>query len=241
MPSDLVLRKQELIDNPTPRCPVCLVLDISPSMSGDTAIGAATRQMNPRPIDELNAGVHQFFNEVKTDAVARHSVEVGIVTFAGEARLALDFASLDRAAPPRLDIDSSIGGTSIGQGVQLAMDALEARKAEYKDTGVDYYQPWLVLMTDGQPTDETHHDVAPRVQELASRRKLHVFAIGIGTGADMNTLAMFSPLNQPLRLRGLEFGKFFSWLSASAVRTSQSTPGERIPLDKEGIKGWAEL
>ena len=57
----------------------------------------------------------------------------------------------------------------------------------------------------------------------------------------MSTLAMFSKKRPPLRLQGLNFKQFFEWLSKSVVRVSQSRPGEKVNLDLEGIKGWAEL
>ncbi len=241
MSRDLILRQEDLFNNPTPRCPVCLVLDCSPSMSGDPRLGAAVLQTNPRPIDELNRGVKQFFHELKSDEIAASSVEVAVVAFSGVADRVLDFASMERSLAPTLEIERHHGGTSIGAAVQEALRALDARKTEYQRSGVDYYQPWLVLMSDGQPTDDTHHEAARAVADLVSKKKLTVFSIGIGAGVDMSTLAMFSPGRQPLKLKGLEFAKFFKWLSESAIRTSQSTPGEKIPLDVEGIRGWAEL
>ena len=33
----------------------------------------------------------------------------------------------------------------MGEGVTLALDLLKKRKQEYKDKGVDYYQPWLAF------------------------------------------------------------------------------------------------
>lgn len=33
------------------------------------------------------------------------------------------------------------GMTCMGEGLSLALDLLEKRKAKYKATGVDYYQP----------------------------------------------------------------------------------------------------
>lgn len=41
------------------------------------------------------------------------------------------------------------GMTCMGEGLSLALDLLEKRKAKYKATGVDYYQPILVVMSDG--------------------------------------------------------------------------------------------
>ena len=43
-----VLRQEDLVENPTARVPICLVLDVSGSMDGE-------------PIRELNEGVELFF------------------------------------------------------------------------------------------------------------------------------------------------------------------------------------
>ena len=57
----------------------------------------------------------------------------------------------------------------------------------------------------------------------------------------MGVLAQFSPKRPPLKLQGLKFREFFAWLSKSVSKTSQSTPGESVKLDVDGIKGWGEL
>jgi uncharacterized protein YegL len=123
----------------------------------------------------------------------------------------------------------------------LALDILEDRKNVYKEAGIDYFQPWLVLMTDGQPTSDEHLRAAPRTCDLERAGKLVVFPIGIGQGADMDVLAMFSEKRQPLKLKGLNFAQFFEWLWKSVVRVSQSRPGEKLRLDTEGVEGWAEI
>ena len=121
----------------------------------------------------------------------------------------------------------------MGEAVNTCLDLLEARKKEYQDKGVDYYQPWLVLMTDGKPYgDKDPHAVAnaqQRTSQMVNDRKLVVFPIGIGAEADMNELDKFSPKNSPLKLNGLDFCQFFQWLSASVSRTSQSL-GEKVQL-----------
>ena len=76
---------------------------------------------------------------------------------------------------------------------------------------------------------------------LVGRKKLSLFPIGIGDAANMAKLGEFSPGRAPLRLKGLAFEQFFEWLSASIERVSASTPGEAVPLDTEGIKGWGEV
>jgi von willebrand factor type A domain protein len=224
MNGDLV-RMEDLVNNPTARVPVCLCLDVSGSMSGEK-------------ISELNQGINLFYNAIKDDEVALYSAEISIVTFGTTASCVRDFSSLE--LQPNAPHLIAWGSTPMGEAVNLAIDLLEKRKNEYKEKGVDYYQPWLVLMTDGEPTDNISEAVS-KVVNLVNNKKLTVFPIGIGRDANMTTLASFSPNRAPLRLQGLKFKEFFAWLSQSVSRVSQSTPGETIKLDVEGIKGWGEI
>ena len=229
MDNNLLVRLEDLVNNPTARVPVCLCLDTSGSMDG-------------QPINELNEGVRLFYEAIKEDETALYSAEISIVTFGGNnAECIADFASLElQPNAPKL---LASGMTPMGEAVNMALDLLECRKDEYKDRGVDYYQPWLVLMTDGEPNGDKSEltRAINRTVELVNQKKLTVFPIGIGAYADMNVLGQFSPKRPPLKLQGLKFKEFFEWLSKSVSKTSQSTPGESVKLDVEGIKGWGEL
>ncbi len=224
MQDEFIVRQQELVENPSARVPICLVLDVSGSMSG-------------APIRELQEGVQMFFDAVRADEVAQYAAEIAIVTFGGQATKALDFFAISRQEIPSLE---ATGDTPMGQAVVLALDLLEARKTEYRNAGVDYFQPWMVLMTDGQPTDSIDL-AAQRLKELIASKKITVFPIAIGDGADLNELGRLSPNRPPLRLKGLNFGEFFMWLSRSVSRVSQSTPGESVALDVDGIKAWGQV
>jgi von willebrand factor type A domain protein len=247
----LLLRQEDLVNNPTARVPVCLCLDVSGSMNavdgeciqtGETCYndgrewnivtGGTTR------LAELQKGVELFYKSIREDETALYSAEVCIVTFGNLVQCLVDFSSLElQPSAPMLAAD---GMTPMGEGVNLALDLLERRKAEYKDKGVDYYQPWLVLMTDGQPNgDSVELNLAiNRTVDMVNQKKLTVFPIGIGEEADMNTLARFSPKRSPLKLKGLKFKEFFDWLSKSVSKTSQSTPGEAVKLDTDGMSEW---
>lgn len=225
-----LIKERDLVDNPSARVAVCLCLDVSSSMSDYNAI------------DELNEGIALFYEAVKNDEEALYAAEVCIVTFGGndEAKCEVDFSTLSiQGNPPVL---AAYGNTPMGEGVRLALDLLDRRKQEYKDKGVDYYQPWLVLMSDGQPNGsaEVLEDSIKRTRDLVTNKKLSLFPIGIGASADMEALARFSPIRPPLRLKGLNFKEFFEWLSKSVSKVSQSTPGDKVELDLGGIKAWGE-
>jgi len=205
-------------------------------MSGDVSRGAAVEQQNPTPIAELNSGVRQFFEDVKADDVTSASAEVAVVVFSDAVSCLVDFDAVERISPP--DIEIGGGGTHIGAGVGEALRLLDMRKAEYQDAGVDYYQPWLVLMTDGSPTDDSHVVAAREVQERLGERKLTVFPIAIGAGADLGVLRMFATAKRPpLTLRGVAFRRFFEWLSRSAEAVGRSIPAEHVDLPD--VDDWA--
>ncbi len=211
--SKLDINEQDLINNPSPRLPVCLVLDTSSSMSGE-------------PIDELNKGIKFFFDNVKADEIAKTSAEISVVTFASNVEKILGFADIERQEIPVL---SAFGYTHMGEGVNLALTLLEERKEKYKDIGLAYYQPIMVLMTDGKPEDEpinVTEGAIKRVCDLVNQQKpkLTIIPIAIGKYADMNFLKCFSPKIPPLRLKGLNFTAFFEWLSRSTAEVTQSNP-----------------
>lgn len=208
---------EALIHNPAPRCPCMLLLDVSTSMDGT-------------PILELNRGVQQFIQEVQNDEVAASSVELGVITFGNNVELKSRLTTVE-------DIRGfselkAYGNTPMGEAVNLAIDELEQRKTEYKKNGISYYQPWVVMMTDGEPNDNWT-TAATRLRRMAEQKKMVVLCVGIGEHADMKILQNFSVL-PPKKLVGLKFSEFFAWLSQSMQRVSASTPGDKISLPNTG-------
>jgi uncharacterized protein YegL len=144
----------EFVDNPEPRCPVILLCDTSGSMAGE-------------PIKALKEGLAAFQNDVYRDEIASLRVEVALVSF-GPVRLAQDFVTIDNFTPPQLTAD---GVTPMGEAIEYALDLLEKRKETYKTNGIQYYRPWVFLITDGAPTD-SWQNAAYRVREAEAQRRL---------------------------------------------------------------------
>ncbi|MEG3843675.1 VWA domain-containing protein [Microcoleus sp. herbarium14] len=210
----------DLIENPTPRCPCMLVLDVSGSMSGD-------------PISLLNQGVNQFIQEVYQDDFARFAVEVGIITFGSTVDEVIPIQSILEINVPAF---SAMGRTPMGEAVSKAIEVLEVRKQQYQKRGVSYYQPWIVLMTDGEPTDDKEYpNAAALLRELAEDSKMLVFGIGIGDHCNLNKLGKFCPANRPpKKLAEYRFREFFQWLAQSMAKVSVSTPGTGVELPSIG-------
>ncbi len=212
------LEKVEFVENPEPRCAVALVLDVSGSMHG-------------QPIAELNAGLQEFDQAIKTDPLAALRVEVAMVTFGGAVSF-MDFVAAGQFHPPAL---TASGDTPMGQAVEKALAMLRDRKDTYKSNGIDYFRPWLFLITDGAPTD-AWQNAAEQTRQEEDRKGVSVYAIGV-ENADMQTLSQFSSKRQPLLLKGLNFRELFQWLSKSLGAVAMSNPGQQAPLP---AVGWAQ-
>ena len=186
----------------------------------------ASSRMRGSRIDELSRGVSQFIAELKSDDIAASSVEIGVVIFGHQVELVQPLTCVDDIIDVgRVD---ACGMSSMGQAVELAILTLEQRKQLYQQNGVSYYQPWLVLITDGEPNDHWQA-AAQKLKTLAQNKKMVVLCIGIGEDTDLSLLSEFSMM-PPKQLYGLKFKDFFVWLSQSIMRVSVSIPSDNIHL-----------
>ena len=247
------LELAEFADNPEPRCPVVLVLDTSGSMMG-------------KPIQELNEGLRAFSDALKADRLASLRVEVAVVAFGGKVRalnvhgtepvvpqeerkraLAIRrvekeipfdasqaFVTVDHFVPPALDAS---GETPMGEAIRSSLALLNKRKEIYKQNGLDYFRPWMFVITDGKPTDRDWESAARQVKEEERRKSVLFYAVGVEK-ADMKVLTQFSDQRTPLKLKGLAFNEMFQWLSKSLSVIAHSRPGEQAPLPPVG---WGDV
>lgn len=198
----------ESYNNQEPKCLVTLVLDTSFSMEKD-------------PILSLNEGLIQFSEWVKRDPVARKRIEVGIITFDSEVRCIQEPALVDDFVMPTLVVK---GTTKMADGIKAAINFTEARKDWYKKNKLDYYRPFVILITDGQPdSDQDMVAIAADIQIGGQGRHFVFMPIGIPTGYDPKLLKDISqPEYPPLPMNWEDFGKFFKWLSKSMGSVSKS-------------------
>ncbi len=220
--------KDFCIDNPTPRIPVVLCLDVSSSMQGE-------------PIEELNKGLELFFDAIYSNDDARYSAEICLLTFGSTVEVVSNFSLVSKKTKFKLKAN---GKTLIGTAIMKALDLLEDRKFLYKQTGTPYYQPWLVVMTDGCSYGENLellHNSIKKCNKLENDSKIVVFPIGIGREADYLMLNKFSTRHRAFKINNLKFEEFFEWLSQSISVVSSSQTGDTINTPTAAISTWGGL
>jgi len=203
----------ELPVNYEQKCACILVLDTSGSMGGE-------------PINELNKGLRKFKAEIQEDLTASNRLEIGIVTFNN---------NIDVVNTPQLVNEWNVpelvagGTTKIVDGVNKALEVLDARKEWYKETGQKYYRPYVILMTDGVPdNDQNIDELVETVSAGVSKKQYNFWSFGV-ENADMDMLKRISP-SFTQKLKGTDFGTFFKWLSNSMSAISNSKEGDKIDI-----------
>jgi uncharacterized protein YegL len=208
------LDPRELPDNPDPRAPCVILLDVSGSMSG-------------APIDELNRGLQVYQSVIQADKLASRRAEIALVTFGGTIQVVQPFVEARYFQAPTL---STSGDTPMASAVLEGIRLITERKAELKQKGITYYRPWLFLFTDGGPTDgEPMWRSAREAIQTGEASAFTFFPVGVG-GANMTKLGELSLKMPPVSLDGIDFTRFFLWLSKSQSVVGQSQPGQDIKL-----------
>ena len=87
--------------------------------------------------------------------------------------------------------------------------------------GIKYFQPWLVVITDGAPQGPNavaNMELAIKAcNELERDDKLVVFNIGVGSGVDFDCLKRLSvKREEPISINSTDFGKLFEFLGSSS-------------------------
>ncbi len=215
--------------NPDPRVACVVLADVSGSMQGE-------------PIAALERGFAAFTEYLHNEALASKRVEVAVVTFGTVATVLVPMQEA-RALQP---VQFTAGGTTnLAAGINLALDIIEDRKHAYKVAGLQYYRPWILVLTDGKPNLDGFDAAVARLNAAETAKGVTVFAVGAGSRVNYQQLGRLSRQRSPAPLEGLKYQELFEWLSASLSNVSNSSEfgrhdaeigGERIPLPS--VTGW---
>jgi uncharacterized protein YegL len=218
--------------NPDPRVACVALIDVSGSMEGE-------------PIAALERGFAGFTRYLHNESLASKRVEVAVVTFGTVATVAVPMQEARRVLPVRF---TAGGTTNLAAGIHLALDIIEDRKAAYKAAGLQYYRPWILVITDGKANIEGFDEAVGRLNAAEEAHGVTVFAVGAGPRVNYPQLSRVSTKRSPAPLDGVKFEELFEWLSASLTTVSNSAEhahtdealsglGDHIRLPS--IAGWA--
>mgnify|MGYP000179828209 CR=1 FL=1 len=191
--------------------PVILLLDVSGSMSG-------------AKIQNLNSAVRDMLQTFRDTENGETEIHVSIITFGEEVRLHLPLASA--SATTWHDLNAS-GMTPLGTALKMAKAMIEDKKVVPSRA----YRPTVVLVSDGQPTDDWEQPLADFIKDGRSS-KCDRMAMAIGADADEGVLGKFIEGTKN-RLFYAENAKqlrdFFRFVTMSVTIRTQSKDKNVVP------------
>ncbi len=208
----------ESASNYEQKCLCVLVLDVSGSMMGE-------------PINALNAGLKEFYEDIYNDDTKSQRIEISILAFNDCVKTLQEPALVENFTMPTLRAG---GSTAMVDAVNEAIAKVESRKQWYKQTGQTYYRPWIILMTDGEP--DTFQDVvglSARIKDDTANKKYQFIPIAV-EGANMAVMQQIAGTIPPMQLKDARFSEFFQWLSCSVGTVVSSQEGETVSLSDPG-------
>lgn len=185
-------------------------------------------------IGAINDGIRGFLNRIASNNTAKYATELSVITFDAETKDIIRFGSVDdaiRVIQMNDGIRAQGYDTRMGSAVLHALNQLDRRIEEFNAMGVQYYKPWLILISDGNATDtETVKKASASVQERLRKNQLRTMCLSMGDGSE--NLKDFTLDGRVARLEDLKVLEFFEMLSRSVSQYSRSSlPSVRTAMD----------
>ena len=195
--------------------PVIILADTSGSMSEDGKIEA------------LNAALKEMIVTFSKENRLRAELQIGLITFGEHVQVHTPLQSADKIT--QIDDLIAKGPTPMGAAFEKAINLLEDKDLIPSRA----YRPVLILVSDGQPTDEWKNSFDKLT--LSERRKRATrFAMAIGVDADEAMLTTFAndieaPLFKAHNARDIH--RFFRAVTMSiTTRTESQNPDHSVAL-----------
>lgn len=203
----------EIVNASEPHMACLFLIDTSGSMEGE-------------PIEELISALNRFKVEVCEDKRTRDILYVAIVEFNTAVNVVQDFVPIEYMKPVSL---IARGVTEMNGGLRKAIDMVIERVRFYRRSGTEPYCPWIVMITDGYPTDSIDN-VAEEILYLDQQDELRLWSLAVD-GADTNLLSKLGHGKRVLKLKDCDFSNFFDWVNKNMRSISVSSPGEKARVE----------
>jgi uncharacterized protein YegL len=210
----------DMPDDDVARRPLQLIYlaDCSGSMAG-------------RKIETLNLAVRESIEPMRAIADETPNAEVFVraIRFSDGAQWHISQPTEIHAFTWR-DLDAD-GVTDMGKALTLAAEALKIENMPTRSL-----PPVLVLLSDGQPTDDFNGGLKSLLDQPWGKRAIRI-GIGIGDDADMAVLTEFIANNEikPLQAKNVEdLVKFVKWASTAPLKAASNPDSKPIDAGRDG-------
>lgn len=180
-------------ENPMPHCPVMLVLDTSHSMWG---AGLA----------DMMVSLGVFFDTIRNEQCANAQIDIAAVSMGDNLVMLEEFTPFENSHLPQLNIRPR-GDTPMGAALSLALGKIDERLEFCRNAGWNCVTPQLIILSDGESSDD-FGGVAAEIRQSVASGRLFCRAIATGENPDLAALRSIAGDNVAMANRGGMPGAF---------------------------------
>ena len=169
------------IENPMPHCAIVLVLDTSQRMWGP---GLAN----------LTASLNAFYDTLRNERFSNAQIDIAAVSMGNRLGMLKTFSPLELSWSNEQGIRPKCD-TPIGAALSLALDKIDAQLESYHKKGSRYVTPQLIILSDGDSSDD-FSAVAARIRQRIAAGKLVCWAITTGDNPNLATLCSITRMRK---------------------------------------------
>lgn len=196
--------------------PVVLLLDVSGSMSGEK-------------INTLNAAVKEMISDFVNAEKNEIEILVSIITFGSNVSLHMPYTSAKDVEWQ--DLQAS-GLTPMGTAFSMAKAMIEDKEVTPSPT----YRPTIVLVSDGQPTDDWKQPLHELINEGRRSKNCDRMAMAIGSEVSNSVLNEFvsGTENKVFTAQDAsQIQEFFQFVTMSVTTRTNSQNADVVPKPGE--------
>lgn len=196
--------------------PVCLLLDVSYSMSGDK-------------IANLNSAVKEMIKTFAAEEKMEIEILISIISFGGEVKLEIGTDKVPFVKASEIEWNDLIvsGMTPMGTALKMAKNMIEDKDV----TPSRAYRPTIILVSDGEPTDDWEKPLDDFINSGRSS-KCDRMAMAIGSNTNDDVLKHFiGDTSHGLFYAedAVKLHEFFNYVTMSVTMRTKSQNPNQIP------------
>lgn len=144
--------------------------------------------VSPDRLAEVNQGLLAFVEKNYSESVC---AEICVILFHSEVEEIVPFCPADHFRPVKLQAG---GQSAMNQAIIAGLDAIKFRKNVYREMGIDYWRPRLILLSNGSPTDDAAFKSAAmgRLQLELDHNRVMFLPICSGPDANIHLLREYT-------------------------------------------------
>ena len=243
----------ELLNNKTKRAPVLFCVDTSKSMDillpGDNITGTGQYVLNEAGTEQIEIGaggksyleatnekIAEFLSLVSSNAKTKYRVDISVVKFGETIEQVCDFAPAQNInLNGELDIPS--GTSNLCEAISCSLELIKNRYKQYEEMSIQSYPSRIIILTDGEITDENKlMRIKSVISGLSKKLKPFVYIVSISNNISSLFKIKEATEGEIIPFTKDNFERFFSFI-INSVSVHPNEKGQYNPRDMVRISG----